>query len=150
MLDNPFDNLTDEEIKEMVEFCREYFQPKHEYVGDCELNSGGLGRTIQTTTSWDWKKGDWYWQENPRGRDDSIGLVDEHIILYFDHIEDEPQPIPLPLIHQWMELLPEYYFLIRADNGKWKCGTANQCTWTFHDNIHYVGCLTFKKKGNLK
>lgn len=161
MTDHPFSDLTEEELQELVDFCRELFirpqcdlckeipTPPHTIHGD--------GKKVWKTgdkwegQEWKWQKGDWFYYNNGVWlieviKDDAIyahgpgGIVPIFNLLPTDPI------VPLPLSHQWMEQegWPSSLVLAKMSDdtyeGQYVKGKVAEC----HKNIHFASYKAFR------
>ena len=129
---HPWDDLSEDEIDEMVEFCQDHFISRRKWCGhklkydpegsedgeplwfceECDYGWWGTSPKKENPGLWEWQKGDWFWYDN------GIWLID-HIdgekiyakgpggrVSFFNFLPSDPI-VPLPLAHQWMPLIYE-------------------------------------------
>ena len=138
--EHPWDDLTTEELAEMIEFCREYFRGP---ATPLEKNDPLYNWTPR---EWEWKKGDWYW------RDDKVNLYSQHYRPITDTIQTPKDGwIPLPLAHQWMNIIDGHISLSSPDKfhhrtyGAHARLTDDSDGHGNHRNPHYACYLAFRK-----
>lgn len=158
--EHPWSDLSEEELKEMVAFCRDFFKTDLYEEEPWGVNSEHTVTLGQDKTYWDWKKGDWAFTE-----EDGVVLVVglEHGYVKYsrlgkivdertDYGWEKMDPVPLPLAHQWMlmeewredmNLVPPWkgelekfpWFYVKSDRHK---------VFSQHENPHYSCYLAFR------
>ena len=100
---HPFDDLTDGELAEMVEWCQKYFSPRVD-IDPCKYDSDTTCMrgepNCEECEEWKWSKGDWIWY---RGK---IHVISTEPDLFFQELNIQ-EVVPLPLAHQWDDLVTE-------------------------------------------
>lgn len=145
MSDHPFSDLTEEELAEMVAFCRAIF---------LSSNLGPyLPGAVPAHVEWKWKKGDWRYYELGQGKHIEVveSLYAQDIVTGESQERDFGECIPLPLIHQWLKLIMKDYYLKPHGDG-WVIGRLRHdenCELPLpivvHRNAHFAGCRAFKE-----
>lgn len=150
---HPFDDLTEEELKELVDFCQKYFFS----CSNCGDHHG---------EDWEWKKGDWFYYKDKAYLVINVTGVKHKKIHSWgpggttslkNFFPTDPI-IPLPLAHQWDQLFftttegQRYAHDTYDDEGddvppEWffRYVVEREIYTTTHDNPHYRRFLAFRK-----
>lgn len=135
ILTHPWDDLTEEELRGMVEWCEKYFRPENILQ---RVNFNG------TITTWKWEKGDWRATIRLE-MDGSVHHIDVDLMdddsMFFHGFGPPSYWIPLPLAHQW-EALPEWAGCVL---GNRIITFPKSITIAEHNNPHYLRYLAFRK-----